>query len=321
MGRFKFVILILIIVFAVFLLDSYLKQTLLLKKFSSRNLAKLWEMSQLKHFSVTIPDYVFNYSQKIKSPLECIPFTTIQGEIPICVHYNSHEVITNYIRKKKIWEREHCKSLQDILVANPDYGVIDIGANLGMFSLLAANLQRRTLAIEAMDINIERFHQSIVVNRFEKYITLVTRPLSDKHEKLQFAAKLYNLGQSAIVESRQGEKPFNKNVYKEKIKSTVLLDELIDLVPLKKAIMVIDVEGNEGKVFRGGQKFFDAVHVNYVFMEWFHLSPADQKFTEEFFINRGYEAYDSPFFKRKLNLSTVKRLTENVFWQKTKQLF
>lgn len=260
--------------------------------------------------------FILKYSQQIHPPVQCIPFNTVRGKIPICVHENPNEYITGIIRKTGNWEKGISQSLQNILAVNPDYAVVDIGANLGMYSLLAANLKRPALAIEAMGINIEKFHQSIVINHFEKLITLVTRPLSDKYETIQLTAGVSNLGMSRLLNWGQNMAGLDKDRYNTESKTTVLLDDLIDLMPRKKAVVVIDVEGNEGRIIRGGQKFFDSIHISHVFMEWNLLNRLDQQYLVAFFSKRNYKPYNSPSFTSELAVSKSASWPANIYWKK-----
>lgn len=263
-------------------------------------------------YSNKLPDYVLNYKQPFNLPIHCVPYSTMRGKIPICIHEN-RETITNAILKTGVWEKEHGDSIQRILYENPDYGLIDIGTNLGMFSLLAANLKRPVLAVEALDINIDKLHQSVVINRFEEYITLVTKPLSDKHETVKFIVSRVNLGMTMLI---QKQAPKMRGVLHYENKTALTLDDLIILMPRKKAVMVMDVEGNEGKVLRGGFGFFDAINITHVLMEWIHLPLKEREYVLDFFAKRGYVPYNSPKFKTELDTSKFNRWGYNVFWKK-----
>lgn len=311
---------IVLILFLFVLLLTFIGKNCL--RITSDNLPYILSYSSTSNSVVSVNlnqnrNIVLDYSQQIYPPVQCIPISTLHRKIPICVHDNPNEYITNAIRRTGKWESGISNSLQKILVENPDYGVVDIGANLGMYGLLAANLKRPALSIEAMDINIEKFHQSIVINHFEKLITLVTKPLSDKYETLQLTAGVSNLGMSRLLNAGQNMNGLDKNRYNTVNKTTVMLDDLIDLMPWKKAVMVIDVEGNEGKAIRGGQKFFDAVHISHIFMEWNLLNRKDRKFLVDFLSGRGYEPYSSPNFISKLELSKYGSWPINVYWKKT----
>lgn len=303
-----------ILFISIVLLAVKLNQEFLLKLILKRVLGQpyLPSSSAFKRYPASLSNYVFNLKKPLSPPIHCVAYSTMRREIPICIHTNN-ESITRSIIKTGAWEREHGDSIQTILHENPDYGLIDIGANLGMFSLLAANLKRPVLAVEAMDINIVKFHQSVVINRFEEYITLVTRPLSDKYETLKFIVSRSNLGKTMLIKNKA---PRMAGALYYENKTTLKLDDLKDLMPRKKALIIIDVEGNEGKVLRGGLDFFDTIDITHVYMEWYHLTHAEQKYLLDFFATRNYKPYNSPKFTTKLDTSKLNRWGQNVFWKK-----
>lgn len=259
---------------------------------------------------------ILNYSQPIQPPVQCVPIQTIKGKIPICVHDNPNEYITQEIRRTQNWEAPTSASIQKILLANPDSAIVDIGANLGMYGLLGANLQRPVLSVEAMDININKYHQSIVINHFEKLITVVTRPLSDKYETLQLTAGVSNLGMSRLVNAGQSMNGLDAKKYNARNKTTVILDDLIEFMRWKKAIMVIDVEGNEGKVMRGAGKFFDAINVTHIYMEGNLLIEKDRTFINNFLSKRGYKPHATPSFINQIVLKNNVGWPANVYWKR-----
>jgi len=54
--------------------------------------------------------------------------------------YTNSEFISNYIRTYGYWEKTETKILSEIFKNNKNISFIDIGANLGYFSLLAGHL-------------------------------------------------------------------------------------------------------------------------------------------------------------------------------------
>ena len=50
--------------------------------------------------------------------------------------------------------------------------------------------------------------------------------------------------------------------------STVLLDDLLEVIPFKTAIMKIDIQAHEHKAFAHAEKLLDTVSIPYIFMEF-----------------------------------------------------
>lgn len=53
--------------------------------------------------------------------------------------------------------------------------------------------------------------------------------------------------------------------------TTVLMDDLLEVVDFRHAVMKIDVEGHERRAFFHADRLFDSVNVGYIFMEWIKL--------------------------------------------------
>jgi len=53
--------------------------------------------------------------------------------------------------------------------------------------------------------------------------------------------------------------------------TTILMDDLLEVVDFQHVVMKIDVEGHERRAFFHADKLFDGVNVRYIFMEWLKL--------------------------------------------------
>ena len=53
--------------------------------------------------------------------------------------------------------------------------------------------------------------------------------------------------------------------------TTILMDDLLEVVDFRHAVLKIDVEGHERRAFFHADRLFDNVNVSYIFMEWIKL--------------------------------------------------
>ena len=84
----------------------------------------------------------------------------------------------------------------------PDSTFIDIGGNMGIYSLTAAKYIKdkgRILAFEPNPVMIARFGFNIAANGFEKLIDLNTIGIADKNSSFNLALPDSNLGGASIV--------------------------------------------------------------------------------------------------------------------------
>lgn len=82
----------------------------------------------------------------------------------------------------KLFDYEDSMFLLDHL--NEDDLFVDVGANVGHFSLLAASKKAKVIAIEPIPDTFRRLNENVVLNNFEKLINLLNIGVADKKGKL-----------------------------------------------------------------------------------------------------------------------------------------
>ena len=125
--------------------------------------------------------------------------------------------------------------------------IIDVGANIGIYSLLAARKagpEGKVIAFEPADVAFERFTKNIGINGFQN-ITAIKMGVSDKSRVMTFRVcddDAYNsLGSTPM-----------KKVSREVNINTVSIDEYLREHPVSKInVIKIDTEGAEYLVLKG----------------------------------------------------------------------
>lgn len=118
--------------------------------------------------------------------------------------------------------------------AHPDWLVIDIGAQIGQYSLFAAKIVRDVVAIEPFFDNIIRFHKSVVSENLQGRIRLITNAISDQRNQIQSLQKIENnIGGQFLVRSIENQESYSrqdreKNKY---LVETIWLDDIMDYFP------------------------------------------------------------------------------------------
>lgn len=151
-----------------------------------------------------------------------------------------------------VWAGEH-RPLREI-VARDEYGlfksglvqpgdqVIDVGANIGIFSIFAATLvgpNGGVIAFEPHPVAFSRLLRNIRANRMEGLIVPINKAASDKEGELSFDPS------SLSVESHVGAQG-------SLAVGAVPLDHVPEVMRLPKvAMMKVDVEGHEAAVLAG----------------------------------------------------------------------
>ncbi|MFF0505606.1 FkbM family methyltransferase [Streptomyces fimicarius] len=161
-------------------------------------------------------------------------------------HVDSHDLIQRYIYTFGIWEPPLTKWLQRTL--RPGDTFVDVGANVGYYSLLASGLVGNVgavVAIEAFPDFQEALTANIALNPASN-VRVVNEAVSDRVETLHFTlASSANMGANSVV-PYEGESESEADVPARPLPAILTPSELAAARVIK-----VDVEGAEGAVVRG----------------------------------------------------------------------
>lgn len=158
--------------------------------------------------------------------------------------------------------------------------VIDIGANIGIYSLQAysVNSKGKIIAVEPDPYNIELLKENIRINEFD--IEIVDKAITDRSKNITMYRRRSDSGRSSIFRPEvTGESNFSVE--------SLSLDGLIDELELKSVDLIkIDVEGAEDLIISGGKHTLEKRKIK-IFME-IHSDRADVKFIEDSMTRYGF---------------------------------
>ncbi len=142
-------------------------------------------------------------------------------------------------------------------VVRPGDVVVDIGANLGFFTLLLASLvgaTGRVIAFEPLSQNVELLRRSIKENRFQDRVMLIQAALSDVAGDAELVIGRHFMNSGGGFLDRPGvERQLEADV------ESVQVYRLDDLdLPRPVTFVKIDVEGAEGLALRGAANILSA---------------------------------------------------------------
>jgi len=244
-------------------------------------------------------------------------------DFDIAVHDPEREVISMTISKEGCFECHILRSLLNALENSPkETSLIDIGGNIGMYSLHVASRGRNVVAFEPLKLNQERFCTSILKNaNFENRIKLIPRALTDdaRTKYVDFNKDAFN---TAVFRRQKGQKNYGvmktadiKNTGEGNIEPpkgevgedyalAITVDSLqqsngmILPTPGSSVVLKVDVEGSECKALSGAFDYLRKVTIEYVALEMQpHRIMACQKdgmidkMHELFIKKNGLEAY------------------------------
>ncbi len=175
------------------------------------------------------------------------------------------------------FEKDEINYLTKTLKKNDFF--VDIGANVGLFSLIASKIvgiEGKVLCFEPAPLTFSRLDENVKLNNFNN-IEIRNIGLSDTKGELTFYVS--NNGYDAWNSFAPSQD--NKLESSIQVPVSTLDIELKDIDKSKIKLMKIDVEGWEKYVLNGGKDFF--MNYNPIVMV---------EFTEENTFNAGYPVYD-----------------------------
>ena len=135
--------------------------------------------------------------------------------------------------------------LNEVKKAVGNRGVfIDIGANIGYYSLFAAKFgAKQIISFEPNPILSNQFKKNIALNQFQEIITVFECALGDKRGKARLNINEIDLGSSSLLKNDISKKFINVEVYS--------LLEILETKDIKVIdALKLDVEGFEDKIMK-----------------------------------------------------------------------
>ncbi|KAL3875556.1 hypothetical protein ACJMK2_033497 [Sinanodonta woodiana] len=202
----------------------------------------------------------------------CVKTRTVPN-FNICLYpLDRDKFISRSLLYNGVWEPYFTKVFQSALQNVPNATVLDIGANIGYYTLLSGAMGHKVIAIEPVTANILHLQESLKLNKFKRKIWLLRYAVSNKQAKLYLTENRNNQGGFRVV-----PKPPQK-LKMVQTYNAITLDDVLSIVKVEEAIIKIDTEGYECKILESSSEFFKHVKVPYIFMEWQIMSGEQKKY-------------------------------------------
>ncbi len=119
--------------------------------------------------------------------------------------------------------------------------MIDVGANIGYYSLLAGRMGHSVIAIEPQAENLLRLQKGVMLNQLQTSIHLVENPLYDHRINVTLTQNQYNQGGIWIEAVTQKWNVSGRRSLHE----TTTMDHLLNVADFQEAIIKIDIGKND----------------------------------------------------------------------------
>jgi FkbM family methyltransferase len=191
----------------------------------------------------------------------------------ISLHAQEYDPVRWRIMEEgKYYEDEVHKRFVEILENVPSSYVLDVGANIGYYTLLSASLGHHVISFEPNPANILRLCDSLKINGFTKEpeIHLFQNAVADVHGEEMMLLSPKNPGQ-AFLRPLEGEMGADSH----KAKTTVImLDRFAEEQgwfqrgpEFQIKLLKIDVEGKEPQVIMGSPKLLKSGIIEHILTE------------------------------------------------------
>lgn len=242
--------------------------------------------------------------------IQCVNLTAVNT--PICVHQNDY--VSGYLINTGGWEPRQVNIFMQLLLKYPNTGFIDIGANLGVYSIVAAKMNRQVLAVEPWFGNLCRVRKSLMLGNLQRHATLLLNAISVKRGTAVMSSKPGNRGgqQINLVDTYKDE----NNKYYVK---TILLEDVLMVTNFKSAIVKFDIEGHEWLLMESIGSFIDKANVVAFVFETHNLTPLYTQSCPklyELMSSKGYQAYSNPITNDTIKEPLCGNYVGHIFWLK-----
>jgi FkbM family methyltransferase len=218
---------------------------------------------------------LFNLDQPLEpesvyKPISCRLSAKIFVQTTLCIHPVDKDIwVSQNIWTNGYWEPNILGKFLSACDICSECLVLDIGANIGQYSLFAARLGRDVVAVEPFHDNILRIHKAARAQNIQNKITLIKNGLSDnRNKKMRLSQDMYNIGGQSLSN-------VDNSINDKYSVETILFDDMIDYFPKKsngqlysKVIIKMDIEGFELRAFESSNEFFRTHEIFAIFIEW-----------------------------------------------------
>ena len=186
---------------------------------------------------------------------------------PICTYEPAKDVwVSKAFTDGKYYEQDVVVRFIRLLRRYNDLEFVDLGANIGTFTLPAARITH-VVAVEPYSGSMARLFKSVQLGGVEKNVSLVYNAMSNVRSTYTLGFYSDNVGGTYLKSLEAVNMTDCRN---GSCTRTILLDDLLPLMRGRRAVMKVDIEGHQPQVFTNSTaaKFFDLIDVPLLVMEF-----------------------------------------------------
>ena len=248
------------------------------------------------------------------APDTCISLPDTTNDVKLCLHNSSY--LSRVLKSGTLYEGKFLKSMTSALSCEPGMVLLDVGANLGLYTVWAASMNHDVIAVEMLEENLLLLRHSLAKNNISGLTTLVNNALSNTHTIIQPVFIKSNVGETMLDNSLLTQKLHKVDSEKDRVQvKSICMDDLIPFVGSRPVFMKMDIEGSEHTALSCAHHLFNTANITVVQMEWKQRSQEEITQITNFMAGHGYTPslrWDA-VKEVDINVSTV-RPGENVYF-------
>ena len=205
------------------------------------------------------------------------------------------------------WEPALTTPLEMMFQKNPELNLIDIGCNIGIYSLIASVYGRKSICVDTSFEELTMAAQTFRINNFFNNVLIINNLIGIENNYRSFHLPAFD----KVCTSSELSIPYFAQFASKKIQ----MDNLLPLLTSKYWILKIDIEGNECQAFQYSKELLETREIQVILMEWGPTSRVGNngQILSDYFTSLGYRVYDE---NMKLLHQNWHQWPGNVFWIK-----
>ena len=183
------------------------------------------------------------------------------------IHNPAKDGVSRSIYQNGCWECDHLRDMLSALRVHPNSYFLDVGGNIGMWTLAAAAANHQTFTLEPSRENYERICETVNRNQFHDRIHLMTIAATSVPATFTLNVPRGNKGGTSVVAV---EKSTTGTDTDSNGGITTIQGFPIDSLHLpldRPVVMKVDVEGHELEALMGALEFLKSANMVHVAME------------------------------------------------------
>lgn len=249
-----------------------------------------------------------------QSTKPCVFLKTPRGRTPFCIYPPNTDIhVSGSIQRGGQWEGVLVSNLAKFIKTKPGTEFLDIGCNIGAYTVSMAHLGINVTAIDPLLENLELLSKSLVLGGLQNNVTLIWNAASNDRKLVKFKVGKQNIGGTRIVDLNSST-ALNDKSYTA---STIMLDDLIPLFRGKRVAIKIDIEESEYNALLGGGKFLSEIDVVVIQIEYlFHKKGKDGPKILSYLASKGFTPYRDLGRQRPLKTTTMRLWPNDLYYLK-----